>query len=294
MITRKPLERRVAVGPLHLMVYEWPGAEPAVFFTHANSFHARCWDQVVAHLPGQRCLAVDLRGHGQSDKPAPPYRWRTFAEDLVALGEALALQGAVGVGHSVGGHATALAAALHPALFTALLLVDPVIFPAHVYGQVLEGEHFAARRRNEWPSPEAMFERFRHRPPFNRWKTEVLHDYCQYGLLPAPDGTGYILACPPPIEAAIYAGATTESIYAELATIQVPTVILRGHPHVLNAATDLSASPTAPDLVRHFAHGRDVALLNHSHFIPMETPTLVAGYIRDLLSGLTGTASALG
>jgi len=37
-----------------------------------------------------------------------------------------------------------------------------------------------------------------------------------------------------------------------------------------------------------------VALLNHSHFIPMETPTLVAGYIRDLLSGLTGTASALG
>ncbi len=284
MTTSKPFARRVTVGPVSLMLYEWPGDGPPILFAHGNSFHARCWDQVVAHLPGHRCLAVDLRGHGLSDKPAPPYRWRSFAEDLVALGHALELQGAVGVGHSLGGYATALAAALAPDLFAALLLVDPVIFPALVYGHAFEGGHFAARRRNEWTSPEAMVERFRHRLPFNRWKPEVLHDYCQYGLLPA--GAGYLLACPPAIEAAIYTSATEEPIYAELATIQVPTVVLRGHPHDLNAATDLSASPTAPDLAAHFPHGRDVQLLNHSHFIPMETPTLVAGYIRDLLRTL--------
>ncbi|NTU82702.1 MAG: alpha/beta hydrolase [Chloroflexales bacterium] len=283
MITPRPLERRVDIGPVSLMVYEWPGEGPAILLAHATSFHARCWDQVVAHLPGRRCIAFDQRGHGLSDKPAPPYRWRAFAEDLVALGRALELRGAVGVGHSLGGYATALAAALDPALFAALLLVDPVIFPPHVYGQSLDELHFAARRRNEWDSPEAMYERFRHRPPFSRWKPEVLRDYCQRGLVPAPGGAGYVLACPPTIEAAIYVSASEESIYPELATIQAPTVVLRGHPHVLNTIDDMSASPTAPDLAAHFRHGRDVELLNHSHFIPMETPTLVAGYIRDLL-----------
>ena len=39
----------------------------------------------------------------------------------------LGLRGAVGVGHSLGGHAMALAAAMEPAAFSSLLLVDPVI-----------------------------------------------------------------------------------------------------------------------------------------------------------------------
>lgn len=280
-----PREQRVAVGPLSLMVYEWAGAGPPVLLAHANSFHARCWDQVVAHLPGRRCLAVDLRGHGRSDKPAPPYSWRAFAEDLVGIGRALGLRGAIGVGHSLGGHAVALAAALEPALFSGLLLVDPVILPRAAYGVRYAGEHFAARRRSSWESPEAMYERFRHRLPFSRWRPEVLADYCRYGLIEAPDGAGYVLACPPAVEADIYAAATEADIYAELAAVTAPVVVLRGHPSAARAADDLSASPTAPDLASHFANGRDRHLLNHSHFIPMEAPALVAGAISDLAAG---------
>jgi pimeloyl-ACP methyl ester carboxylesterase len=279
---RTPNERHVAVGAVSLMVYDWPGEGPPILFAHANGFHARCWDQVIAYLPGRRCLAVDLRGHGRSDKPAPPYPWRAFAEDLVRLGEALSLQGAIGVGHSVGGYATALAAALTPGMFAALLLVDPVILAREAYGVPFTGGEFAARRRNTWESPEAMIERFRHRAPFNHWRPEVLNDYCQHGLLPGPEGAGYVLACPPAIEAAIYAGATEVPIYEELARIEVPTVVLRGHPYT-HGAQDLAGSPTAPDLATYLPHGRDVPLVNHSHFIPMEAPSLVANAILDLI-----------
>lgn len=269
------------LGAISLMVYEWPGAGAPILLAHANGFHARCWDQVVAHLPGRHCIAVDLRGHGRSSKPAPPYHWRSFADDLVGLAAALGLRDIVGVGHSVGGYAVALAAALAPERFAALALVDPVIMAREAYGTpFVAGEH-AARRRNTWASPDEMLERFRHRPPFSHWRPEVLADYCNHGLLPDPAGPGYVLACPPAIEAAIYRASTEEDIYDALAMVRVPTLVMRGHPYV-GGAFDFSSSPTAPDLATHFPHGRDVHLVNHSHFIPMEAPALVAGYIADL------------
>jgi pimeloyl-ACP methyl ester carboxylesterase len=39
---------------------------------------------------------------------------------------------------------------------------------------------------------------------------------------------------------------------------------------------DLSASPTTPDLASRFPHARDVLLEGRSHYIPMESPDLVA------------------
>ncbi|MCG8346819.1 MAG: hypothetical protein MI924_03430 [Chloroflexales bacterium] len=64
-----------------------------------------------------------------------------------------------------------------------------------------------------------MFDRFVERAPFCRWDRTILRDYCQYGLLPAPDGDGYVLACPPAIEAAIYRYCATADMY--LATFNI-------------------------------------------------------------------------
>src|SRR5439155_23961370 len=121
---------------------------------------------------------------------------------------AVGLAGVVGVGDSMGGHSVALAAAREPAAFAALLLLDPVILPPERYGAVRDEEHFAARRRDRWASPDEMVARFADRPPFSRWDPAVLRDYCDHGLLPAPDGNGFVLACSPAIEAAIYAAST--------------------------------------------------------------------------------------
>jgi len=41
---------------------------------------------------------------------------------------------------------------------------------------------------------------------------------------------------------------------------------------------DMAASLTAPDLASHFRHGRDI-VVPHSHFIPMEAPQKVAGFV---------------
>src|SRR5688572_14974651 len=107
-----------------------------------------------------------MRGHGRSDKPEPPYDWHLFGEDVAAVAQQLGAEGWIAVGHSKGGHAVTHAAALAPGMFGALILLDPVILPPEYYGRPRTEEHYAARRRNHWPSPEAMFESFRGREPF--------------------------------------------------------------------------------------------------------------------------------
>ena len=278
----QPISSRHAVNGVELQVYEWPGDGPTVLLAHATGFHARCWDQVIAKLPGYRCIAVDMRGHGLSSQPEPPYRWRFFGEDVAALGRKLGLEGAMGVGHSKGGYAVTLAAALEPGIFSRLLLVDPVILARSAYAETRpEGEHFASRRRNEWASPEAMYESFHKRPPFSLWDPAVLHDYCQYGLVPNPAGEGFVLACPPQIEAATYAGSAGGDIYDEIATIDVPVRILRAKERDKDYLSDMSRSPTTPDLASNFKHAEDIYVPQYTHFIPMQDPGFVADQIRQ-------------
>ena len=280
----QPNELRVKSGEIELQVYEWPGAGRPILLAHATGFHARCWDEVVRQLPGRRVIALDFRGHGRSDKPEPPYSWPAFGDDVAAVVRALDLQEVVGVGHSKGGFAVTHAAGVLPGAFSSLLLADPVIFSREGY-RVPRGEgvpHFSARRRNHWSSPEEMFERFKDRAPFNRWDRAILRDYCTYGLIAAPNGHGYVLACPPQIEAAVYAGnASGGRIYEAIDATTVPVRVLRAGPRE-EGAMDMSGSSSPPDLAAQFSAGVDVALPHLSHFIPMEAPEIVALHISEL------------
>jgi lipase len=287
-----PIQHSVAVNGVSIAVWEWPGENPAVFFCHGTGMHGCAWDQVIAHLPGRRCFAIDARGHGRSSKPAPPYLWRNFGADVAAIARWLGLAEAVGVGHSMGGHAVTLGSALEPRAFSALLLLDPVIRPKDGYIGPSQHASFVAKRRNRWASWREMFERFKDRPPFDTWDRAVLGDYCEYGVL--PDGDSFVLACPPEIEASVYENspARESNIYPEIATIQIPVEVVRAGRH-RDPGDIMRASPTAPDAASSFARGRDLCLPNHSHFIPQEAPALTAQWITEILAGRLATGDGL-
>lgn len=288
-MNRAPIESRIAVNGVEIALWEWPGDDPPVFFCHATGFHARCWDQVIAHLPRRHCYAIDARGHGHSSKPAPPYAWRDFGRDIAEIASHVHLSGAVGVGHSMGGHAVTLAAALRPATFSALLLIDPVIRSRGSYVGPWQRAQFVAKRRNHWASPQEMFERFENRPPFDNWDRAALRDYCEYGLTPADDG--FVLACPPEIEAAIYENSPVpeSNIYPEIASVKIPVHVVRLVKYT-DPAEIMRGSPTTPDLASHFAHATDLSIADYSHFVPMEAPALAAKWIREVLAGRAPTA----
>ena len=279
----EPVERRLEVDGLTLVSFEWAGEGAPILLAHGTGFHARVWDAVARRLPGRRVIALDLRGHGRSSKPEPPYHWRRFAEDIVALVRGLDLHGVIGVGHSMGGHTVADAAIQCPDRFTRLVLIDPTIMiAADRASQAGGGFEFVSRRRNEWASPEEMIERFSERFPFNAWHDGVLRDYAVYGLLPAPSGEGYVLACPPVVEAAVYAGRVTPGfdLVSELDRLTIPVDVLRSRaPDPGETPAPFTTSPTMPDLASRLHDGTDLSLPHLSHFIPMEAPDLVARHI---------------
>jgi len=274
------------VNGAQLRVFEWAGEGPTLFFAHATSFHARCWDQVIAALPGRHAIAFDMRGHGGSDNPDPPLDWRDWGEDAAERARQLDLRGAIAIGHSMGGHSVTIAAALEPERFAGLLLVDPVIQKPDGFGPPEQRGRDSGGRRNEWASPDEMFESYQGRGPFATWDEQVLHDYCDHGLVPNPDGEGFVLGCPPDVEAALYAAASTTDIYDEIAAIEVPVRILRAQEPPPEGRQGFGYSPTAPDLASKFRNAQDVYLPDATHFIPMESPSLVAGHLGELIAEL--------
>ena len=144
---------------VNLCWFEW-GPEfrqsGTTLLVHATGFHARCWDQTVAHLGDRHVIAVDMRGHGRSDKK-PPYTWDVFGSDLAGLIKALDLSHIVGAGHSMGGHSLCQAVAAQQSRFSRLVLVDPVILSPQAYAmfEPTSGEsHPVSRRRNLFDDPD--------------------------------------------------------------------------------------------------------------------------------------------
>ena len=281
--TEQPLRHEIAVNGLGLVAWEWPGEGDPILLVHATGFHARCWRAVVEALPGRRIVAPDMPSHGESGRKTPPYDWIHFGEDLLGVVEALGLRRVLGVGHSMGGHAVVVAAAKAPERFRGLMLLDPVIVApevgALVAGGVTAEAHPIRKRRNRWESPQEMFDAFQGRQPYAAWDPRVLMDYCRYGL-EAAEGGGYVLACPPDLEAEVYAGAGTGDIYALLARVRMPVEIIRARARRPgDSLFDFSCSPTWDGLAAQFPDASDEQLADCSHFIPMERPGWLAARI---------------
>lgn len=88
---------------LHYQVDGDPDGAPLVF---ANSLGTdlRLWDQILPYLPdGLRVIRYDMRGHGLSDCPQPPYSMGALVRDAEQLLDHLNVRDCVFVGLSIGG-----------------------------------------------------------------------------------------------------------------------------------------------------------------------------------------------
>lgn len=94
---------RVKVNDIHIN-YETTGSGRTLVLTHGIGGNAQTWEGVVPIL-SRHCqvLTWDVRGFGQSDKPAGSYSAALFAGDLAGLLKALKIPGAFVLGHSMGG-----------------------------------------------------------------------------------------------------------------------------------------------------------------------------------------------
>jgi len=96
-----------------------------VVFVHSFAGSSGHWAGPLAHLrPSRRAVALDLRGHGRSQAPAPGgYTVDGLAADIAAVVDGLGLKRFVLVGHSMGGAAATAYAGAHPDRVAGLVLV---------------------------------------------------------------------------------------------------------------------------------------------------------------------------
>jgi pimeloyl-ACP methyl ester carboxylesterase len=254
---------------VNIRIHHLGGDGPPLLAVHATGFHGRIWEPFVPKLREHfSVIALDQRGHGDSDKPEHGYQWARFGDDALAVIEHLGLERPAGLGHSAGAAALIFAETTRPGTFSRLVLMDPTTLPsefraltAHLENPMAEQ---ARKRRAIWDSPEQMVERLRRGTPLAGWRRDFLNAYAIYGTTPREDGT-VELKCPPAIEAQIYAEAGTNDGWERLAHLQCPALLLTGDDSPMwSGGRNLEAAERLPN-------GR-AATIRGGHFFPMENP----------------------
>jgi pimeloyl-ACP methyl ester carboxylesterase len=110
------------------VLFSGPDDGMPVIFVHGNNSSATYWEETMLALPaGFRAIAPDLRGYGDTQfKPVDATRGcHDFADDVLALADALGLQRFHVAGHSLGGSVVWAMMATAPARLRSVTLAAP-------------------------------------------------------------------------------------------------------------------------------------------------------------------------
>ena len=270
-------------------VHELGGSGPPAVLVHGAGFHGRVWRSLAARLGDRlRCLAPDLRGHGDSTLPdGHGLEWSGFGLDLLATVDHLGLECPQGIGHSSGGAALLLAEQARPGTFRALWCYEPVVLGPRPWPGSPPPELLAAsarRRRDRFDSREEAHRVYASKPPLRGFAPDVLRAYVDHGLEDAGDGT-VRLKCRPAVEAEVYENAAGAGIFERLDQVGCPVTLACG------SATDAFGPSVMEALAARLPRARVDVLPGLGHFGPLEDPGAVAqSVVRSLAAAGGGGA----
>ncbi|MCL6639842.1 MAG: alpha/beta hydrolase [Candidatus Rokubacteria bacterium] len=218
---------RVRVGGLTLAVRVWGDARAPItaFAAHGLTANHTCWEPLVeALVPDVRLVAWDLRGRGDSDKPATGYSLAAHSADLEGLMDNVGVRRAAVLGHSLGAHIGVWFAAHRPERVDRLVLVDGGFdVRAEVFDSLAPS---LARLEVEFPSLGDFLDRVRGLPMFaGRWNA-FLERYFTYDVAPTPSGGVRSKVSRAAVEEEVANLARTR-LWALHHRIQAPTLLLR-------------------------------------------------------------------
>jgi non-heme chloroperoxidase len=245
------------------------GGTPVIAL-HGVTDSWRSFEPVLAHLPpALHAIALSQRGHGDSDKPDDGYSPPDFAADVAAFMDAMQIERAVLVGHSMGSVHAMRCALDHPSRVAGLMLAGTMPW----FGrppELLEfhREHIAPLAD---PVPEAFAREFQLSTLARPIDASLLDRF-----------VGESLKVPARVWRAAFAGFIGDDFSARLREIDVPTLIVWGRHDAFCGAADQQA------MLRLIRTARLIEYADAGHAMHWEEPERFA---RDLSRFATSIAA---
>jgi pimeloyl-ACP methyl ester carboxylesterase len=235
-----------------------------------------------------------LESRGMWPERGQPKRqtsWQLYADYLIEFLEQTnkrsgKTQRFIGIGHSLGGSVTLIAAIKRPDLFQKLVLIEPATTPSRFTAFVWQylpriAEHsipLVSRtllRRKYWPSKAEFIKYHSPKTAFKNCTVQAMQDYAEYGLRNHPDNR-YKLAYSTEWEAHNF--RKVHYTLGLLRKVKVPTLLIAG-------ATSYfyNAYAAKQQMIEKHKYLNLEILKNTGHLVPFENPTGAQTCILDWL-----------
>lgn len=254
-------------------------ADDILHFSGANGFPVACYEHFLDLFED----SYDVQG--MDPRPSSPirqnppngFRMHDFANDLIQGMQRFYKQPVIGMGHSLGGQVTLIAALQQPDLFSKLIIIEPASLPnpyidlvyRHIPKKFLD-TFFpfikgSENRRKVWGSREEFMQRYKHHATFKHFTEEALLNYAQHGLFKRDDGQ-YELIFDPTWESYIF--RNIEFMWKFLRKIHHPTLVIRAeHSNLYSQQQFEQYNSSLPPHITH------LTIPNTHHLLPFEHPT---------------------
>jgi pimeloyl-ACP methyl ester carboxylesterase len=264
-------------GVPRLHYLEWnPRGRETLVLLHGNSANAWWWQPLADAIDNSqfRLLALDQRGHGDSEWVRPPaYTPEDYARDLSRFIQALRLDRPIVAGHSMGGISALAFADQFGDLVRAAIAIDVAV------SSTPRRDRFLIRLKRLptviYPDRATAIQRFRLMPDEGAIPPAVLAKIAERSLERMADGR-YTLK----FDRASFIGNDGLDVRAVLKRIAIPTLLGRAEmSRIMTAEATADAAQSNP-LIR-------VTLIPRAfHHVPLESPELLARAIGDFTAAV--------
>lgn len=253
------------------------GTGPVVVCLHGTSMTAHAWGHFGASLrDAYRVIAVDMRGHGASDRPNSTYTIAEMAGDIAGLAEKLDLKNITLVGSSVGNQVAVSFAAANPDRIAGLILSDPSFFVGD--GEIVKYLRSHHTRRRNYPT-RAEAEAFARALPQRSGLSDQMHRLAMEGDFREETDGSWSWAYDLPAITKVFLNLSTDQS-ADVAAIKAPVLILNAD------RSNVLSGGQAEQLTGAFGDARLEVVTNSNHTIWGDQPVLLAERARAFLKGL--------
>lgn len=285
-------EHRITLSGKLARYYDFSDSDtaqkPLLHFYGGNGFVTGVYQPLINELSQQfNVISLAMRGYWP-DLPTDKVMTREQDADvLIEFLEQTQTGPVIGVGHSQGATATAMAAAKRPDLFSALYLVDPVTFTKKqtlLYNRIprlvlLTQEPFKSTRKkqSDWDSVDEYYQDLRHNRAYKRISDDHLKIFAKNSLvLKQKEQSGFSLLFQPKQELASYFGTPyITPALKKLNKKEVPFYLILAKPSIFNS-----------NKVRESWKGlvpiqNRIVLSDYGHLLPLEAPKACAEVISN-------------